>query len=171
MSIPGNGSLNGDLERRGIGCYCEDSLYYWMVHVHREEDFKILERLFSDLYCGSLWLNGYSILESVWEGNLEDIWHLPSDVGDEKERASHMACSMLPHLPAVGEPFHIISRDEKDSKAEHELFRYQNSTVSQWVFEELEPEGFCQKHALVEHLWLMSPNILRDLSQCKTRLG
>ena len=132
MSIPGNGSLNGDLERRGIGCYCEDSLYYWMVHVHREEDFKILERLFSDLYCGSLWLNGYSILESVWEGNLEDIWHLPSDVGDEKERASHMACSMLPHLPAVGEPFHIISRDEKDSKAEHELCRYQNSTVSQW---------------------------------------
>ena len=51
---------------------------------------------------------------------------------------------MLRRLPAVGEAVLIVSRDEKESKAERELPRYQNSTVSQWVFEELEPKGFAK---------------------------
>ena len=80
-----------------------------------------------------------------------------------------MAHSMLSLLRAVCEAFHIISREEKESRAK--LCRYQNSTASQWVLEELGSEGPCQKHAINmplesnSDLWLKSPNTLRDLGQ------
>lgn len=78
---------------------------------------------------------------------------------------------MPPRLPAVGEAFRTVSRDEEDGKAERELCRHQNSAVSQWVCEKLQPEGFCQKYALIEHLWRMPRNILRDRSQRETHLS
>lgn len=50
------------LKEEGLGTTVKTVDFYWMVRVNREEYFKTLKRLFSNLFYGSLWLNEYPML-------------------------------------------------------------------------------------------------------------
>ena len=156
------------LREERLGVTVKTARFYWAVHVNRQERFRILKRIFSDLFCSSCGLMDipcYKVSEKVtWR--TFGVCPQMSAMRKRKVPTGHPACSLsfqlfVKHSTQLAE---MKKREQQTpGRADNRTLQSLGGSLQSWDL-----KGSLARNMPSESnsdLWLKSPDMLRDLCQ------